>query len=69
MKVGCGASDLLDDQQREDKLVRIVQGKYYGHPNMKRAVFQNDPRQCVWRNLPALSNTKPIILIDNYVVI
>jgi IPT/TIG domain len=50
MKVGCGASDLLDDQQREDKLVRIVQGKYYGHPNMKRAVFHNDPRQCVWRN-------------------
>jgi IPT/TIG domain len=50
MKVGCGASDLIDDQQREDKLNRIVQGKYYGHPNMKRAVYHNDPRQCVWRN-------------------
>jgi IPT/TIG domain len=50
MKVGCGASDLLDDQQREDKLNRLISGKYYGHPNMKRAVRDSDPRQCVWRN-------------------
>jgi hypothetical protein len=50
MKIGCGASDLLADQQREDKLNRIVKGKYYGHPNMKRAIYDNDSRQCVWRN-------------------
>ena len=50
MKVGCGPSDLLDDQEREDKLNRLVQGNYYGHPNMKRAVRDNDSRQCVWRH-------------------
>jgi IPT/TIG domain len=50
MKAGCGESDFIDDQQREDKLNRIIKGMYYGHPNMKRAVFHNDPRQCVWRN-------------------
>lgn len=50
MRVGCGPSDLLTDQQREDKLVRLIYNKYYGHPNPKRASYFNDPRQCVWRN-------------------
>jgi IPT/TIG domain/Glucose / Sorbosone dehydrogenase len=50
MKVGCGPSDLLTDQQREDKLVRLIKDKYYGHPNPKRATVLQDPRQCVWRN-------------------
>ena len=50
MKIGCSPSDLLNDQQREDKLVHIMANKYYGHPNPKRVVDQNDPRQCVWRN-------------------
>jgi IPT/TIG domain len=50
MKIGCSDSDLLADQQREDKLVHIMQNKYYGHPNPKRATHDNDPRQCVWRN-------------------
>ena len=50
MKVGCGPSDLLTDQQREDKLVRVSKDNYYGHPNPKRATYHNDPRQCVWRN-------------------
>ena len=50
MKVGCGPSDLLADQQREDKLVRLINNKYYGHPNPKRAAYHKDPRQCVWRN-------------------
>ena len=50
MRVGCGPSDLLTDQQREDKLVRLSKGKYFGHPNPKRASHDNDPRQCVWRN-------------------
>lgn len=50
MKTGCDPSDLLDDQQREDKLVLVQQGKYYGHPNPRRATYFQDPRQCVWRN-------------------
>lgn len=50
MKVGCSPSDLLDDQQREDKLVHILANKYYGHPNPKRVTDQGDTRQCVWRN-------------------
>jgi hypothetical protein len=50
MKIGCSPSDLLADQQREDKLVHIMRNKYYGHPNPKRATHDNDPRQCVWRN-------------------
>lgn len=50
MKVGCSPSDLLNDQQREDKLVHVMSNHYYGHPNPKRATYHNDPRQCVWRN-------------------
>jgi IPT/TIG domain/Glucose / Sorbosone dehydrogenase len=50
MRVGCSPSDLLTDQQREDKLVRLISNKYYGHPNPKRAAYHKDPRQCVWRN-------------------
>jgi large repetitive protein len=50
MRTGCGPSEFITDQEREDKLVRVQQGKYYGHPNPKRAVYFNDPRQCVWRN-------------------
>jgi hypothetical protein len=50
MKVGCAASDVLFDQQREDKLVHIVRNKYYGHPNPKRVSHDKDARQCVWHN-------------------
>jgi IPT/TIG domain len=50
MKTGCGPSEFITDQEREDKLVHVQQGKYYGHPNPKRAAYFNDPRQCVWRN-------------------
>jgi hypothetical protein len=50
MKVGCSESDILADQQREDKLVNIMQNKYYGHPNSKRVTRDGDTRQCVWRN-------------------
>ena len=50
MKVGCAPTDLLNDQQREDKLVHVMANKYYGHPNPKRVTDQNDTRQCVWRN-------------------
>jgi hypothetical protein len=50
MKTGCGPNDFITDQQREDKLVHLIEGHYYGHPNPKRATVHNDPRQCVWRN-------------------
>ena len=50
MKVGCSSSDLLADQQREDKLLHVMPGKYYGHPNPKRATYHNDARQCYWRD-------------------
>jgi IPT/TIG domain len=50
MKNGCDPSDIINDQQREDKLIHVMEGKYYGHPNPKRAAHDNDPRQCVWRN-------------------
>jgi IPT/TIG domain len=50
MKSGCGPSDMIDDQQREDKLVIVRQGRYYGHPNPRRAAYFQDSRQCVWRN-------------------
>jgi IPT/TIG domain len=50
MKNGCDPSDLIDDQQREDKLVLVQKGKYFGHPNPRRAAYFQDPRQCVWRN-------------------
>ena len=51
MKNGCGTtiSDEIPDEQQEDKLVHLINNKYYGHPNMKRARYHNDPRQCVWR--------------------
>jgi IPT/TIG domain/Glucose / Sorbosone dehydrogenase len=35
-----------------DRLLLIERGKYYGHPNHKRA--ETDPRQCTWH-----SNTSP----------
>ena len=50
MKVGCAESDILFDQQREDKLVHIERNKYFGHPNPKRATHDRDTRQCVWHN-------------------
>ena len=50
MKSGCDPSDIIDDQQREDKMVIVQQGKYYGHPNPRRAAYFQDPRQCIWRN-------------------
>lgn len=50
MKVGCAESDILLDQQCEDKLVHIERNKYYGHPNPKRVSHDSDTRQCVWHN-------------------
>lgn len=57
MKIGCSLSDLLVDQQREDKLVHVIKDKYYGHPNTKRASYHNDSRQCFWHS-PTEPTTK-----------
>ncbi len=36
------------DVEAEDKLVRILRGKYYGHPNRNRG--RTDKRQCTYRH-------------------
>lgn len=50
MQTGCGVGEQMPDKTEPDKLNRIVKGKYYGHPNSKRASVHNDPRQCTWRS-------------------
>lgn len=52
--VGFGAESLSCSEQEElvgenlyDELVRVVRGKYAGHPNRNRG--RDDPRQCVFR--------------------
>jgi len=35
------------DPETRDKLLRIVRGKYYGHPNRNRG--RTDPKQCIYR--------------------
>jgi hypothetical protein len=47
MATGCGAGQQVPDQYEKDKLIRVVNGNYYGQPNLKRGA--TDPRQCVWR--------------------
>ncbi|CAN8071727.1 unnamed protein product [Agarophyton chilense] len=37
------------DAESEDKLLRLVAGAYYGHPNRNRA--RTDPKQCVYKGL------------------
>jgi IPT/TIG domain/Glucose / Sorbosone dehydrogenase len=48
MSKGCNGES-IDDQKRDDEILLLEKGKYYGHPNFKRASYFNDPRQCVWR--------------------
>lgn len=33
---------------RKDKLVRIKEGKFYGHSNLQRALLTNQPGECIW---------------------
>jgi glucose/arabinose dehydrogenase len=56
MATGCGASDFIDDQWEMDKLNLLERGKYYGHPNHKRAAYFSDTRQCKWRAASELSD-------------
>ena len=46
MAMGCDGKT-IPDVEEEDRLHIVEKGKYYGQPNLKRAV--TDPRQCVWR--------------------
>eukprot|EP00178_Gracilaria_changii_P020213 TRINITY_DN5874_c0_g1_i1.p1 TRINITY_DN5874_c0_g1~~TRINITY_DN5874_c0_g1_i1.p1 ORF type:complete len:698 (+),score=86.99 TRINITY_DN5874_c0_g1_i1:1438-3531(+) len=49
------------DAESEDKLLRLVAGTYYGHPNRNRG--RTDPKQCVYRDLEEESGNgfmKPI---------
>jgi IPT/TIG domain/Glucose / Sorbosone dehydrogenase len=55
MMVGCGGQ-YITAVETEDKINLLQEGKYYGHPNAKRASVDNDPRQCTWRN-PTSSNS------------
>jgi IPT/TIG domain len=50
MMTGCGTGNFISAVETEDKINLLQKGKYYGHPNAKRAAVDNDPRQCVWRN-------------------
>lgn len=50
MQMGCGAGQQIADKTEPDRVDRLVKGKYYGHPNSKRATVDNDLRQCIWRS-------------------
>jgi IPT/TIG domain/Glucose / Sorbosone dehydrogenase len=64
MSTGCGDGDNIDDAKANDEINHLQKGRYYGHPNKKRAAFLADPRQCVWYPGSAPSNsgyTAPLI--------
>ena len=64
MANGC-KGEFIASQKRDDKFLLIKQGRYYGHPNHKRAAFFNDTRQCIWVPLetPSYSNyTAPLMI-------
>jgi glucose/arabinose dehydrogenase len=49
MATGCGPGEFIPDKSDSDKLNLLERGKYYGHPNHKRASYFSDNRQCKWR--------------------
>jgi hypothetical protein len=64
MMSGCGQQEFIPDVTEGDKINLLVKGKYYGAPNRKRALTDNDPRQCVWHSQNEASNinyTAPIL--------
>ena len=65
---GCGPGEFIPDVGTEDKINLLIKGKFYGHPNAKRAAAQNDPRQCYWHsaNSPSdASYTAPLIIMSS----
>lgn len=54
----------LYSQKREDKLLEIKQGKFYGHSNLQRALHSRRPAECRWvdpltNKVPPPFNTLP----------
>jgi IPT/TIG domain len=67
MMTGCGEGMFMPDVETEDKINLLIRGHYYGHPNQKRAIVDQDPRQCTWYN-PSVPNdnyTSPLILMPS----
>lgn len=65
---GCGSNQFIPAVETADKINILVQGKYYGQPNAKRAASDNDTRQCVWRDPtgPSTSSfTAPLIIMPS----
>jgi IPT/TIG domain/Glucose / Sorbosone dehydrogenase len=63
MSTGCNGESTFD-KKRDDEIIIVEKGKYYGSPNFKRASFFNDPRQCVWHgpeSPDSINHTAPII--------
>lgn len=50
MMTGCEDGMFKPDEKTQDKFDVLIRGKYYGHPNRKRAIVDNDSRQCVWKD-------------------
>jgi IPT/TIG domain len=50
MMTGCDDGMFRPDEQTQDKVDVLIRGKYYGFPNRRRAVVDNDSRQCAWKN-------------------
>jgi IPT/TIG domain/Glucose / Sorbosone dehydrogenase len=68
MMRGCGTNQDIDDQEVFDKLIYVQKGKYYGHPNKRRATYSNDLRQCVWRSYLELQSNSyeyPLIYVPS----
>jgi IPT/TIG domain/Glucose / Sorbosone dehydrogenase len=68
MMTGCGPGQSIPARAEQDKINLLVKGGYYGAPNRKRALTNNDPRQCVWRsqNEPSDANfTAPILVVKS----
>jgi IPT/TIG domain/Glucose / Sorbosone dehydrogenase len=64
MSTGCNGES-IEDARRDDEINLLEKGKYYGHPNPKRASYLNDPRQCVWQppeNPDSNKHTAPILI-------
>jgi IPT/TIG domain/Glucose / Sorbosone dehydrogenase len=63
MSKGCNGES-IEDQKRDDEILLLEKGKYYGSPNLKRASYFNDPRQCVWRGPEepdSINHTAPLM--------
>jgi hypothetical protein len=67
MMTGCDDGMFMPDVETEDKINVLIRGSYYGHPNKKRAIVDNDPRQYAWQNpsVPNRNYTFPLFLMPS----